>query len=407
MGADKDTLRLTLSQAEQRFRENNALLLAGKFSIEASKAVITQAKLWSNPNLALEQNIYNPQTGRVFDVTNQGNTEVALTQLILLAGKRSKQISLAESNVRLSEENYYNTIRVLKHSLRSDFYALYYQQKALAFYEATLPNLRTTVSSAEAMFQKRTLLLSEVLRLKALLFQLENERTGIVTTIADTQAEINLLLRDITGRQYVVVPLFDREPFALALSDSLSINSLYKQAVINRPDVRLAEAQISVDEKNYDLQQALAVPDITVGFRYSRAGSYIQDYTALSAAIDLPFFNRNQGNIEVARLTIEQDKFLLEQTRSTARREITLALQRAKELDRNIQKIDNTFTNEFTTLLDGMNTNLRNKNISIIEFTDFYESYRTSMLQMNQFRSDRAVAIESINYTVGQDIVLP
>src|SRR5258708_19671931 len=49
----KDTLRLTLPQAEKAFLDSNLLLLAQKYNIDAQKALIIQAKLWPNPNLSL------------------------------------------------------------------------------------------------------------------------------------------------------------------------------------------------------------------------------------------------------------------------------------------------------------------------------------------------------------------
>jgi outer membrane protein, heavy metal efflux system len=76
-----DTVFITLEKAEDRFVQNNLQLLAARFGIGAAKAAAYQAGLWSNPNIAVEQNAYNKYTNKYFDVSRTGNTEVQLQQL--------------------------------------------------------------------------------------------------------------------------------------------------------------------------------------------------------------------------------------------------------------------------------------------------------------------------------------
>ena len=119
--ARTDTVAITLREAEERFLKNNLQLLAGRFNIDAAKAEVYQAGLWSNPNISIEQNAYNKFTRRYFDMTKTGNTEVQLQQLILLAGKRDKQIRLAEINSQIAENSFYDLLRALKFELRTEF----------------------------------------------------------------------------------------------------------------------------------------------------------------------------------------------------------------------------------------------------------------------------------------------
>ena len=52
-----DTLSITLKTAEERFIKENLQLLASRYNIKAAEAQITQTRLWSNPNISIEQNI--------------------------------------------------------------------------------------------------------------------------------------------------------------------------------------------------------------------------------------------------------------------------------------------------------------------------------------------------------------
>ncbi|HUI63292.1 MAG TPA: TolC family protein [Bacteroidota bacterium] len=399
--AQNDTTRIALPEAEDRFVRGNLQLLAAKLNIDAARAAALQAQLWSNPNIQIEQNVYNPQTRRYIDFTKNGNTEVQIQQLFLLAGKRDKQVMLAEINTRITEQTFFDLLRALRLELRSDFFDLYYLQQSVAFYDESLKILRNTIGSVERIYEKRSILLAEVLRLKALLFSLENERLGLVSQMEEIQGGMRILLRDSTRAYYV--PQLDRAHLDSVRVDTLSLDRLIALAKAQRPDYQVADASVKFEETNLALQRALAVPDVTLGGRYSRNGSYIPDYFAVTVAVDIPIFNRNQGNILVSERTLEVDKANREQIARTLEKEVTVAFRRAVDTDGLYRTFDRKFAGQYQSLVDGMVANYLKRNMTIIEFTDFYESYRTAMLQMNQLQDDRADAFESLSYALGSD----
>jgi cobalt-zinc-cadmium efflux system outer membrane protein len=406
-GTRTDTVAITLQQAEERFLKNNLQLLAARFNIDASKAAIDQAELWSNPNISIEQNAYNKFTKKFFDVTKTGNTEVQLQQLVLLAGKRDKQIRLAEINTQIAENTFYDLLRALKFELRTNFFDLYFLQQSLAFYDETIPNVRKTVAATEAIYQKRSILLSEVLRLKSLLFSLENERLGLLNQASEIEHGMSVLLRDTSGSFSYFVPQLDRTMLDSLQIDTLSLQGVVATALEKRPDYKNAQTQVQYEDANLSLQKAMRIPDLTVGGTYSRAGSYIPDYYALTLSIDLPIFNRNQGNVEISENTLEANKLLREYSRKTLEKEIATAYKKAVNTDSLFRAFDKKFTGEYKTLVEGMDADYQKRNITIIEFTDFYESYRTSMLQMNQLQNDRLDAFEGLNYAAGTSLINP
>ncbi|HXX64361.1 MAG TPA: TolC family protein [Bacteroidota bacterium] len=399
--AQNDTTRIALPDAEERFVRGNLQLLAARLNIDAARAAVLQAQLWSNPNIQIEQNVYNPQTRRYMDFTKEGNTEVQVQQLFLLAGKRDKQVKLAEINTRITEQTLYELLRALRLELRSDFFDLYFLQQSVAFYDESLKILRNTIGSVERIYEKRSILLAEVLRLKALLFSLENERLGLVSQMEEIQGGMRILLRDSTHATYV--PQLARAHLDSIRVDTLSLDRLIALAKAQRPDYQMADATVRFEETNLALQRALAIPDVTLGGRYSRNGSYIPDYFAVTVSVDIPIFNRNQGNILVSERTLEVDKANRELVERTLEKEVTVAFRRAVVTDGLYRTFDRKFAAEYQSLVDGMVANYLKRNMTIIEFTDFYESYRTAMLQMNQLQDDRADAFESLYYALGSD----
>lgn len=54
-----DTLQLTVPKAEEIFLQKNLSLLANQYNVDINKALVQQAKVWDNPVLNTDQNIYD------------------------------------------------------------------------------------------------------------------------------------------------------------------------------------------------------------------------------------------------------------------------------------------------------------------------------------------------------------
>lgn len=108
--AQNDTLRLTLPQAEAQFLQKNFVLLAQKYNVNIAEAAVQQAKLWYNPNLFVETNLYNGFSGRLLpygkntDLCNPtaGVFNVQVQQIVSLTKQRSKLVQLAETNRKVA-----------------------------------------------------------------------------------------------------------------------------------------------------------------------------------------------------------------------------------------------------------------------------------------------------------------
>lgn len=399
-----DSVRITLAQAESKFTKSNLQLLSARYNISAANAAILQTKLWSNPNISIGQNIYNKSTGRYFDFTKTGNTDLQLQQLFLLAGKRDKQIKLAETNTRIAEDSFYDLLRALKYELRSDFFNVFYLQRSLKFYDETIPSVQKTVSAAEIMYSKRSLLLSEVIRLKSLLFSLESDQLNIKNKISDAENDLNVMLRDTTSIYIYIIPNIDPENIDSLNLNKISLKNIIESAVENRPDYKIVSENVKYDKENIVLQKAMAIPDVTLGGNYSRNGSYIPDYFGINASIDIPLFNRNQGNISIAKNNMEADIANREQKRIEIKKEIITAFDKAKATDQLYKEFDKNFINEYKKLLQGMIANYENRNMTLIEFTDFFDSYRSTMIQLIQLQNDRINSFENLNYVTGMNL---
>ena len=125
----------------------------------------------------------------------------------------------------------------------------------------------------------------------------------------------------------------------------------------------------------------------------------------LNVAIDLPFFNRNQGNIKAAKFGIDQSNVVLNQQKNSVENEVQSAYIKALNTDKMLQSIDPGFRDEFENVLQSVTQNFEKKNISLIDFTDFNESYKNNILQINQLQNEKMQAVETLNFTIGKTIL--
>ena len=147
----KDTLRITLKQADSILISRNLSLLAEKCNVDASRALIIQAGVFNNPSITVNQSVYNTEYqingGRKwFDFSNNGETNFQIEQLFYLAGKRNKRIKLAEVTADREEAVYFDLVRSLKFSMRSSFYNIYFLGKILSVYNKEITSLSKLIS---------------------------------------------------------------------------------------------------------------------------------------------------------------------------------------------------------------------------------------------------------------------
>jgi cobalt-zinc-cadmium efflux system outer membrane protein len=396
----QDSLRLSLRQADSLFIRNNLDLLAERFRIVASQASIIQARLWDNPTLSVEANAFNPDKRRVLDVARGGQKIISIEQLLVTAGKRSKQVALATENAHMTEYEFLDLLRVLKFELRNNFFDIYFLQNTLNRYQLQINNLQSTVTAFESQYEKNNVSLRELLRLKALLFQLNNDKTEILFQIAEKQKTLKILL----NLDVPFVPVVNEAELNRYHLNGYDAPALGQLALQNRGDVKVTESLTRQAELNYNLQKSLAVPNLKIGATYDQSGSYVNNYTGLTLSADLPFFNKNQGNIKVARSQIDYQKGLQSQKVNVVTNEVAAAFQKVQYVENMVQSIDSKFSEQFEQLNKGVVENFQKRNLSLLEFIDLIETYSESIKELNRLKADRVGAYEELNFTVGQEL---
>jgi cobalt-zinc-cadmium efflux system outer membrane protein len=395
-----DTLKMTLKETEAQFLKNNLDLIIQHYSIDQAQAQIITARLFNNPDFSFANVLYNPQTKKFFDTSHDGGEYSAqLSQLFQTAGKRNKSIQLAQIGVQQAQYQLFDLLRTLRFTLRSDFYKIYFQEQSAKVYQEEINSLAKTLTVFQEQYTKGNIAQKEVLRIQSQLYSLQSELNDLMDSIDDTQSELKLMIR--ANPQSFVTPVVDINLEGKSLVSDVPYQHLIDSANANRYDLKVARSMVDYNNINLKLQKANAVPDLTFSLAYDKQGSYIRDYSSAGIAFSLPFFNRNQGGIKQARIAVDASKVQLQSQQDQLESDIANDYKGALRLENLYNSFDPKFKQDFNHLIQEVFKNYQKHNISLLEFLDFYDSYKTNTLQLNNLQLNRINSLEQLNFATG------
>ena len=398
-----DTIKLNINEAEKIFFDKNLSIVAKQYDIDMAKAAVVQAKLISNPTAYFEQLLYNPVNQKYFDAGPTGENAFNIQQLIHIAGQRNKLVKYQKINQELAEYQFYDVLRTLKFQLHSSFYNIYFYIQSINVYNNQLSNLENLVASLERQMEKGNISRKEVVRIKALIFSLQSERLDFRNKINDEENNIKVFLG--MKNDVFVLPVTDSKKNDVVDPTQFKLGQLIDTAYQNRSDMKIAESSVRLSQADLKYQRSLAVPDLHLGYVYDKQGNFTPEYNAVSLTMDLPIFNRNQGNIQMSKAHLKQSEILKQQFSIQLENDVQTSYKKVILADSLYKTFDKEFTGDFEQIMQSMLENYKKRNISLIEFLDYYDTYKTSSLQFNQLSNNRLNAFEELNFTVGKSLI--
>jgi cobalt-zinc-cadmium efflux system outer membrane protein len=242
------------------------------------------------------------------------------------------------------------------------------------------------------------------MRVKALLFSLQNELVNVEATIISVQSEIKLLLKNNDS-------VFIKPSFNYYLPDLIKTvlperQQLIQTALENRPDAKIAKTQLDYQTHNLIYQKALAKPDISIGTEFDQHSSYAPDYVGLAVSFPLNILNKNQGNIASAQFNIKQQQVVLDAQNAKIVNDVSTAFDKIKFYQQvnNLQQLD--FSQQYDKLFQNMLNSYQQRQISLLEFIDFTDAYKDSKLKLLDQHTALIRSLIELNYTVGRDMII-
>ena len=392
-----EPVTLTIKQAEELFFKNNFLLLAQQYNINKADAQIIQSKVYPNPEISADMIAYEAQNNNYFPTGKQGNFAAGLEQLILLGGKRRKQIELAKVDRQMAEAELTDLTRNLQQQIWDSFYTLHHQQKVIEKYNQLLDKLQSLINSYEVQVAKNNIALKDLVRLKSVYVKINNDKSEESAVLIQEQQKLNILL-GITASTNTIYTSAD----ANAYSDKgVLYEDVLNKSLENRPDLNQAKLGIESAKLNVSLQKRMLIPDVTLRAGYNQQGDAFNNQYNVGLAIPLPVFDRNRGNIQAAKINQQQQTQNVSYKQLEIRNEVLAAYQNYTRSVDEYKRISQLINQDFDAVYNGITSNFQKGNVSMIEFADFFESYNEAQTEVERVKKQLAIAAAQINYVTG------
>lgn len=403
-----DTIVLSRNQAEALFLDKNISLISEKLNIDIADAQVIQAKLWPNPTLTIgEINLWSNATAQQlpplwgnYGKTQQVNAE--LEQLIQTAGKRKKLIAMEKVNAEIAKEYFKTFLRSLKIEFRDNLTDLQYNQAQEAVYQKQLSSMQTLLKAYANQVKQGNIGKGEYVRLKASELQYLKEINDLQKENNALQKELKVLM-NLPATSFIKLTDEGFVPVNKNIED-INLANLMESAIENRPDMKVLKLGNEYNDNKYKYERAMRTPDVTLGISYDRGASLMNDFVGVGFSLDLPFFNRNQGNVKAAKIAINQGKLLTEEKTLSIQSEVLQTYQDFITTKKLYESADASFEGDLDKLLESYRKNFLQRNTSMLEYLDFVDAYLDNKSILLNSKKDLNKNLEELRYITGQEI---
>lgn len=397
IGQLSETINFTFEEGKSKMLKENVRLMAEYYNLDIAEAEIQQKRLWDNPLFVWNAEMYSLAENNYFNFANQKLLQIEYS--FSVSGKRINAIKEAKIAKEIALFALSDVMRGLVLEYSNAFYE---------FIELQEINDLLIVSSSQydKLIEQYTLGSELGVNSESELVRLKAEKQTILTDINENEKE--LLALELTLRMLMNyrsgVKLLPKKDLSL-LNPKISEEKLVGAAMNGRPDLKIAQKNISLYQATLKKEKSEIVPNINLGYQpHDQGSNHVRPYVGMVFEMGIPVFNRNQGNIAKAKIQIDQSSLLLQYKTEEVKNEVLMAVEtfkRTQELKNsyNLELID-----QMEVLAKNAKSNYESKNISLYEYIDFQRSYIENKLNYIQANRKFNEAINLMNFVVGMDL---
>ena len=372
----------TLQEALKTAKSQNPTLKIEQYEVEFAKSDVISAKLRLNPTLENE----SIQLARRSEFANNThwhdgqNREVfwQISKPFQWAGQRKNTIAVANKSLLYTEEEYANVERELFLEVAQKWLEVWTTQKQLNIIQTAKNNIDSLMDINQRRYQNQVITQTDLFRTELLAKQYAIQLKNAVQEVQNLQKELGFLLGMTEGVQVDTAANFIYDM-------PNSMDSLLIQSLKERSDIRSAKQLIDISESNVKLQKSLAIPQPELGVIFNPMNTI--PYLGISFAIDIPFFDRNQGERKKSIQYREQAESRLLNVQKQIETEIAIAHDNFKLQKENIEQFEELLIQSETILENVKQAYLRGGTTII----DFLEAQRSWLeIQQEHYEAQQA-----------------
>jgi cobalt-zinc-cadmium efflux system outer membrane protein len=395
--AAQGPVKITLDDAIQMALRHNHSLLAARTTIQQSEDEEVTANLRPNPVLIGDAQfipIFQPDQFSSAYLDNSAQFDLGISYLFERGRKRQHRLQAAKDLTAVTRSQVTDNERTLTFQVSTQFIGVQLAESVLELAQEDLKSFQNSVDISQARYRAGDISEDDFLKIKLQLLQFQTDASQAQLAKVQALSDLRQLLGyESVSTDYDVAGSLDYQPLNAHIED------LQAKALATRPDLRASQQGVTAATSQYELAKAEGKKDVTAQVNYTHVASVSS--TSLFGQIQLPIFDRNQGEIARTQVAITQAQ---EQEKATSDQVLTDVADSYEGLltnDKIIQIYRSGYLDEAKQDRDISEYSYRRGAASLLDFLDAERSYRATQLAYRQSLAAYLLALEQLREAVG------
>ena len=389
--------RITLDQAIELAVQHNHSLAAARTMILQNQAQEITANLRPNPTLAGDTQFlpfFTPSDFTTDYLDNNAQFDLGVGYLFERGKKRQHRLQAARDQTAVTAAQVDDNQRTLTFNVASQFIAAILAQANLELADTDLKSFQQTLDISEERFKVGAMSEGDLLKIKLQMLQFQTDVSQAKLARLQALASLRQLLGyDSVPENYEVVGDLEYKSVTLGKDD------LKAMALRQRPDVKAAQLGITAAQSQLGLAQANGKRDVNASMNYSHLGS--ANTVSIFGSIEMPIFDRNQGEIARTRYAIGQSLELSSEQASIALTDVENSYESLHTNDQIVQLYQSGYLKQAEDSRDISQYAYQRGAASLLDFLDAERNYRATELAYRQALAGYMVSLEQLRQAVG------
>lgn len=389
--------RVTLDQAIDLAIQHNHSLEAARTTILENKAQEITANLRPNPVFLIDEQylpFFSPSAFNSDYVNQSAVFDMGLSYLIERGKKRQHRLGAAQDQTAVTTATVADDERALTFNVASQFIAALLAQADLDSAEKDLASFQQTVDIGQASFTAGAMSEGDLIKIKLQLLQFQMDVSSAKLARVQALASLRQLLGyESVPENYEVTGDLEYKPVKVGQDD------LKAMALRLRPDLRAAQLGVTAAQSQYTLAKANGKKDLGVAFTYNHLGGV--NTGSLFFNIQMPIFDRNQGEIARTQYAITQSQELSSEQASIALTDVANSYEGLRTADEVVQLYQSGYLKQAQDSRDISQYAYQRGAATLLDFLDAERSYRAIELAYRQSLATYMLSLEQLRHAVG------
>lgn len=288
---------ISLEAATEQFLRKNLAVEAARLEIGVAEAERIGARLRPRPGITVSAE--NLRLSGETPANRLHEYGLLVAQPIELGNRKALRMEVAERTVSISETRLTEVLRRQLFDLKRSYYESVLAGVLLGIEQENRDNFEGLVKFNTVRFEEGFIAEGDLLKVRL-------ERTKFDFAVANAELSLRRakirLLESIGERDFERAVRVDISNRLQVPAVELNLMQLKETALVNRPEIKVAEAEVALVQSTIKLERSRAKGEITPYAGYKRVG--VDNTLLAGVTVPLPIGNRNQSGI--ARAEAEQ-----------------------------------------------------------------------------------------------------